>query len=107
MIRATSQQFRFTIPYDISEVDTASIMFWQEADNNATEEIFIEKTFEDCEVLDSNILSVTLHAEETAQFSTDRKAYVQLKAITNDGFTFGSRTKQLTVYPMKEKSASV
>lgn len=107
MIRGTSQQFRFTIPYDISELSSVSIMFWQPADNSATEEPFIEKNLENCEVLGDKVLSVTLHSEETAQFTTNRKAYVQFVGIVNDGFTFASRIQQITIYPIKEKSMAV
>ena len=106
MIRATSQQFKFKIPYDISDVDKVNIMFWQEDDNSDEDAVLIVKTKEMCEQLDSRTLCVTLHSEETSRFAVDRKAYVQFRAITQDGFAFGSQRKQLTVYPMKEVADS-
>lgn len=104
MIRATSQQFKFQIPYDISDVDEVNIMFWQEDDNGNDDAVFIVKTKDMCDQLNERTLCVTLHSEETARFTEDRKAYAQLRAVTHDGFAFGSYRKQITVYPMKESN---
>lgn len=105
MIRGTSQQFKFKIPYNFNDLTDVSIAFWQE-NNQGTEDytLPIKKTLNDCT---SNafgtILYVTLNSKETLAFCVDEKAFVQLRATTVDGFTFGSRKRLFTVYPINEE----
>lgn len=104
MIRGTNQPFQFRVPYDLSEIDEVRITFWQE-DNNGTEDCILPmtKTKNMC-VLDedSRTISVTLNQVETLAFKVDSKAYVQLRAITVDGFVFATREQPITVYPIKD-----
>jgi hypothetical protein len=105
VIRGTSQQFKFSIPYNYEDLTDVRIAFWQE-DNHGTEDytLPIIKTKNDCT---SNpfgtILYVTLNSKESLAFATDRKAFVQMRATTIDGFTFGCRKKSFTVHTINEE----
>lgn len=106
MIRGTSQPFQFNIQYESSEISEVRIIFWQ-LDNDGTEDCILPltKTKEMCVFDDTNkTISVTLNQVETLAFNTDRKAYVQLKGITTDGFVFASRETPITVYPIKDET---
>lgn len=104
MIRGTSQQFKFKLPYEFSKLTEVNIAFWQD-NNQGTEDyaLPIIKHLGDCtpNAL-GTVMYVTLNSKETLAFDTDKKAYVQLWATTVDGFPFGSREKPFTVYPINE-----
>lgn len=105
MIRGTNQQFRFSLPYNYNDLTDVSIAFWQE-NNPGTEDyaLPIVKTLSDCTSNQfGTILYVTLNSKETLAFCVDRKAFVQMRATTVDGFTFGSHIKPFTVYPINEE----
>ena len=44
----------------------------------------------------------SLTAEETFRFSDTRKAYLQLRAQSQDGTVFGTKPQAITVYPMND-----
>jgi hypothetical protein len=101
MIRGTSQQFKFELPYQYEQLTEAKIAFWQE-NNQGTQdyELPILKNLDDCVPNGSGTaMYVTLNSKETLAFECDRKAFVQLWASTANN-SFGSREKQFTVYPM-------
>ena len=104
MIRGTTQQFRFELPYHYSELVNLKIAFWQE-DNQGTGDykLPIIKSIENDDKIDisddGNAVYVTLNVKETLAFECDKKAYVQLWATTQTN-AFGSHAKQFTVYPM-------
>lgn len=104
MIRGTCEQFKFKIPYRLSQLKTVRVTFWQ-PDNEGTENcaLPITKVLADCvEDATSKAIIVTLNQIETLAFQTDRKAFVQFRALTTDGFAFGSKEKPITVYPVKD-----
>lgn len=105
MIRGTSQQFKFSIPYNFDELTDVRVAFWQ--DNNPGTEDYalpIIKTLNDCTTNSfGTVIYVTLNSKESLAFLTDRKAFVQMRATTVDGFPFGCRAKPFTVYPIKEE----
>lgn len=100
MIRGTTAQFKFKLPYAKEELSWATIKFWQP--NNTNEFLPITKRLEHCDVASNvNELCVSLTAEETARFLDKYKARVQLRAQHADsGTVFGSRPELITVYPM-------
>ena len=102
MIRGTTAQFKFKLPYTKSELEWITIKFWQPGNN--TYFLPITKRLEHCDAADdSKELYVSLTPEETALFSDKYKARVQLRArCITSGTTFGCRTKIITVYPMPD-----
>lgn len=99
MIRGTTAQFKFVLPYSMSECSSIKITFWQPS--NPIETLPIIRTRADCSVTDKeNEICVSLTAEETLRFSDRYKAKVQIIANTIEGTTFGSRPQWITVYPM-------
>lgn len=113
MIRGACQQFRFKMPYNFEELKAIRITFWQENDNGDEDSVKITK-----EVLPSpdtesgydwvqyneKLLWISLDQTETLQFSVDKKAYVQLRASTQDGFVFASHVQAISVYPTKDET---
>lgn len=103
MIRGTNAQFKFNLPYNFSELESAKITFWQpeNAGPSTDRPLPIVKILAQCAPTNvPNELSITLNQEETLRFSEERKAYVQLRAVTLDGTPIASLKKQLTVYPV-------
>ena len=104
MIRGTTAQFKFNIPYTKGELEWAKIKFWQDG-NQGT--IFaplpITKNLEHCSASDdSTELCIELTAEETMRFSDKMKAKVQLRAKAKDAAVFASRPQLITVYPIHD-----
>ena len=103
MIRGTTAQFKFTMPYNFSDVAIANITFWQNEyyGPDKTRPLPIIKILEQCsQGSSSKELVVTLNKEETLRFTDERRAYVQMLAETIDGMAFGSNTTMITVYPV-------
>jgi len=100
MIRGTTAQFTFKLPYTKAELEWATIKFWQP--NNPSELLPITKNLENCSAPnDSKELCVSLTAEETSRFLDKYKAKVQIRACcSTSGTIFGSRPQLITVYPM-------
>ena len=111
MIRGTTAHFRFTLPYEFSEIRWATIEFSQ-PNNEGTFQgpLPITKKMTDEALSDSIqsnpdnpfLLCVTLSPDETARFSDKIKARVQLRASSKGGHVFASKEKLVTVYPMKD-----
>lgn len=101
MIRGTTAQFKFKLPYKKDELEWVTIKFWQPSSIN--EFLPITKTLEHCDTPeDSKELYVSLTAEETLRFSDKHKAKVQLRGLHKDGTVFGSRQHLITVYPIQD-----
>lgn len=101
MIRGTTAQFKFKLPYTKSELIWLTIQFWQP--NNMNPLLPITKNLEHCDAVDgSTELYVSLTAEETMRFSEKYKARVQLRSQANDGTVFGCPPKLISVYPMRD-----
>ena len=101
MVQGTTTQFRFQLPCNFGDLETVNVTFWQDYNNGPTPSrpLPIIKTKKQCSTFGSkNVLAVTLNQEETLRFSTDRKAYVQLRAVAFDGTTYASRSTQIKVY---------
>ena len=105
MIRGTSQQFKFYLPYTKSQLSTVKITFKQ-PENDGTQDcpLPIVKVLADCiGDSDSKEITVTLGQVETLAFSTDRKAWVQFRGVTTDGFAFASKLMPITVYQVLDE----
>jgi hypothetical protein len=100
MIRGTTAQFKFKLPYAKDECEWITIKFWQS--HNTSRLLPITRTKDDCDApSDSKEIYVSLTAEETARFLDKYKAKVQLRAQAN-GTVFGSKPQLVTVYPMPD-----
>jgi hypothetical protein len=101
MIRGTTAQFKFKLPYAQKALTWVTIKFWQP--NNPTKLLPITKTFESFSESDnSDELCVSLDAYETSNFSDKFKAKVQLRAQHTNGTVFASHQQSITVYPIVE-----
>lgn len=107
MVRGTTAQFQFKLPYNYSDLSLAKIVFWQPGNDGPSEErpLPIIKVLQQCSVSnDPKRIYISLTEEETARFSEKTKAYVQLKAKCIDGNTFASKKEIITVYPWYDDS---
>lgn len=99
MIRGTTAQFTFKLPYTKGELSWVTVKFWQP--NNPSELLPITKKLENCSAsIDSRELKVSLTTEETSRFLDKYKAFVQIRGKYIGGTVFGSRPQLITVYPM-------
>lgn len=103
MIRGTTAQFKFKLPYRADELDLVTITFWQPNSNDPY--LPIRKVRDQCSVPeeDSYCLCVSLTPAETMRFSDQFKARVQLRAERNGTF-FASRQELITVYPINDEN---
>ena len=100
MIRGTTAQFKFKMPYTKDELMWLTIKFWQP--NNQSDLLPITKIKDDCVTTDNpKEILVSLTAEETSRFLDKYKAKMQLRAQnTLTGTVFGTKPRLVTVYPM-------
>lgn len=102
MIRGTTTQFKFKLPYLKEELAWATIKFWQP--NNPNPLLPIIRKLTDCENsknLDGVCVSLT--AEETSRFIDKYKAKVQMRAChASSGTVFGVKPQLIPVYPMSD-----
>jgi hypothetical protein len=101
VIRGTSEQFQFKIPYKYEDVQFVEITFWQDDVVGTMDSPFpIKKHLSACEdTTGTNVLILTLQPNETLRFTDKKKAYVQLSGCTLEGSMFSSRKSIITVYP--------
>ena len=105
MIRGTTAQFNFKLPYKKSDLVWATIKFWQPGHSGVLGEPWpIKRTLDDCSGTDGDSyeLRVSLSANETLRFSSEFKAKVQLRAQNKDGVVFASREQSIAVYPINK-----
>lgn len=103
MIRGTTAQFKFKIPYDFNSLSVVKITFWQKNYNgpDETRPLPIIKVLSQCsQGSSSKELLVSLNKEETLRFTDTRKAYVQIIAEVVGGISFGNSPETITVYPV-------
>ena len=100
MIRGTTAQFKFKLPYSLSELDSVTIKFWQSG--NPDDSLPIYKYKQNCVERVAREIYVSLRPSETALFSDKYKAKLQLRAQPNVGGPFGSMEQLITVYPMPD-----
>lgn len=106
MIRGTSQPFKFTSPYDIDDIVEIRIWFGQYGnDGTPSVTLPIIKTIDDCTFnTNTKEIFVTLDQTETFAFTDNKKAYMQFRAILSNGYVFGSKPIQITVYPALDET---
>lgn len=97
MIRGTTAQYKFKLPYSYNEIQAIKIKFWQPG--NPSELLPLFKYKHNCIEVQSNEICVSLRPSETALFSDKYKAKVQLLAQTYAGAPFGSKEQLISVYP--------
>ena len=100
MIRGTTAQFKFKLPYSYDELTNITIKFWQP--NNPSDSLPIYKYKANCEERAENEIYVSLRPSETALFSDKYKAKLQLRAQPGVGAPFGCKEQLVTVYPMPD-----
>lgn len=103
MIRGTTAQFKFKVPYPKDELEWIHIHFWQE--HNPDPLAQITKFKEDCYTIGTDLdLAVALTPEETMLFSDKYKVKVHFRvkhADTGDILEIDQRT--ITVYPIADQ----
>ena len=114
MIRGTTAQFQFKLPYSKYDVTAAEALFWQPSNDGLNEDypLPIKKGYKqelsaDGSVItsgswnwiDDYTLAVKIWEQESLTFSDKYKAKVQLRATAN-GTTFASAQELITVYPI-------
>ena len=109
MVRGTTAQFKFRLPYNIDEINknVLQIAFWQEGYKGPSPDrpLPIVKVFTQCNTSNiPNELTVKLNKEETLRFTDERKAYCQLQGKTLDGIAFASKQDIIPVYPVYNDS---
>lgn len=100
MIRGTTAQFKFKLPYTLSELSSVTIKFWQPG--NPNDYLPIYKNKQNCEERVEKEIYVSLRPYETALFSDKYKAKLQLIAQPLIGAPFGSKEQLIAVYPMPD-----
>ena len=100
MIKGTNAEFGFNIPYPYSELSDIKILFWQPENKGPSPDrsLPITKSFLQCFSRSEKQFSTILDCEETDRFSDKRKAYVEMRATTKSGISFGSKPRAITVY---------
>ena len=107
MIKGTTTKFKFYIPCSFDEIERVSITFWQDgyAGPASNRPLPIVKVKEQCTVSNSpKEICVELNQEETLRFTERRKAYVQFRAQHVNGTCYGTKKKEITVYPAYDDS---
>jgi hypothetical protein len=115
MIRGTTAQFQFKLPYSKTEVQSAEAVFWQ-SNNDGLEDDYplpIKKGYKlqmsangsivtsgPWNWIDDYTLAVKLWQQETLTFTDKYKAKVQLRARSTDGLVFASLPETIVVYPI-------
>jgi hypothetical protein len=100
MIRGTTAQFKFKLPYSKDELIDITIRFWQ--DGNYSDSLPLFKYKSNCEERAAKEIYVSLRPSETALFSDKYKAKMQLMAQPIVGAPFGSKERLIPVYPMPD-----
>jgi hypothetical protein len=100
MIRGTTAQFKFKLPYALNELNSITIKFWQPG--NPSDSLPIYKYKQNCEERVEKEVYVSLRPSDTALFSDKYKAKLQLRAQPAIGAPFGSKEQLITVYPMPD-----
>lgn len=105
MIRGTTAQFKFKIPYKKNELVWATIKFWQPGNTGTLEApLPITKKLSDCTAADdSDVLCISLTSKETLRFSDKFKAKAQLRSQATDGTVFASHEQIISVYPINDE----
>lgn len=115
MIRGTTTQFKFKLPYSKRDIVLAEAKFWQSGNTKGLNRGYplpiikpYERTLSDegdvvtqypWNWIDDYTLLVRLDQQESLTFSDKYKARVQLRIRTEDGLVFASPQQIINVYP--------
>lgn len=103
MIRGTTAQFKFHMPYPLSNLLWVTVKFWQPGNNGSdVAPLPITKRLSNEDLSQLEELVITLSPTETARFSDKLKARVQLRASATNGATFASKEQLIPVYPIND-----
>lgn len=108
MIRGTTAQFQFNLPYQCCDLSLIKVTFWQSNNNGPSDDrpLPIVKFIRDLSG-DSKVITVKLSEDETLRFLDKYKAYVQLRGKTIEGSVFASKPQMITVYPLYDNAILV
>lgn len=96
MRRGDSSTYKFSIPYNLADLSKVEVIFTQENKND----LKIDVPISGSGILSSDKeICISLTANETFAFSSDRKAYVQLRGLTTEGVPFSSNIFTVIVEP--------
>ena len=114
MIRGTTAQFEFKLPYSKNDIRLAEVKFLQPGNTKGLEQdyplplykVYQKEAYDEFGTqyypwnwLDDYTLIVNLEQRETLTFSDKYKAQVQCRAQTVDGQVFASVQQNINVYP--------
>lgn len=115
MIRGTTAQFKFKLPYSKNNVLLAEAKFWQSGNTRGLEQdcplplikYYTQEISSEGNVItqypwnwvDDYTLVVRLGQRETSTFSDKYKARAQMRIRTVDGLVFASGQQIINVYP--------
>lgn len=93
MIRGTTPEYTFTLPFETELIETGRISFAQDG------RLILQKTMDDC-VLEAQSITLKLTQEETFRFdSNGGYAEIQIRILTTGGDALASELLYDTVEP--------
>lgn len=90
MIRGTTPTHTFTLPFDVSSIQTVKIIYSQD------DVAVCEKLTADC-VLNGETIQTTLTQEETLRFNCKQPVEIQLRILTTAGEALASVVEKVGV----------
>jgi hypothetical protein len=102
MIRGTTAQFKFNLPYPLKDITSAEVNFWQKADGVVDGKTILVTRNLMCSGSGDPLkreVYVLLTQEETLRFSEKKHGYVQFRGVAADGSVFASKQEDFIVYP--------
>ena len=102
MIRGTTAQFKFNLPYVFKDLIYAEIIFWQKGDSfSDAHSVIITKDINSCSGdRNKKEVYVSLTQSDTLKFSDKKHGYVQFRGKVIDGNVFASKQESFIVYPV-------
>ena len=102
MVRGTTAQFKFNLPYQLKDIEGAEITFWQKGDSfSDAHSVIMTKDLRYCSGNPADkVIYVTLTQNDTLSFSEKKHGYVQFRGIAADGSVFASKQESFIVYPL-------
>lgn len=85
MIRGTTPEFTFKLPFDTSKIKSLYVSFATQGDS-----VIVEKTVADC-TLSGKTVKAKLTQAETLKFRVDGLIQIQLRLLTTDGEAMATR----------------
>ena len=90
MIRGTTPQHRFLLPFAAESLAALRVSYAQRG------EVLAERTLSECAV-NENAITVTLTQEETLSFVAGERVQIQVRALTKEGKAHASRILRVSV----------